>query len=234
MTTPRTWPLPNAVAALALFAIVIPVACIFFGLLESFSFSNSTPPDESAYAITRVWLVAGTVSAVIAIGLGLSSAIAGRGVAVRIVSVLAILAALVTGGFQGLLLLSEAREALDSMPDHVEPVPPPCGPESHPTVFGGDSRYQPCAADVATATEFMDTAVPQLPIENVTAASVDAVASGIEPEVYDGAHEYDNGDITVAWYPAPVTCVVATWRDGTWNPEVTGLLADGGCIYLGG
>ena len=76
--------------------------------------------------------------------------------------------------------------------------------------------------------------MPQLPTENVTGASVDAAASGIEPEIYEGTHEYDNGDIVVAWYPAPVTCAIALWRDGGWTQEATGLLADGGCIYVGG
>jgi hypothetical protein len=233
MTRTRTWPLPNAVAALAMFAIVIPVACFVFGLGASFSLPGGTPPDESARDATRAWFIAGTISALLAIGLAVSSAIAGRGVAVRVVSVIAILIALMTGGLLGFLLLSEARGHVDSTPDHVEPVVP-CGPESNPIVFGGDSRYQACPDDIATASDFLDAAVPKLPLEDVTAASVDSVASGINPDTYDGTHEYDNGDITVAWYPAPVTCAMATWRDGAWTPEVVGLLADGGCIYRGG
>ncbi len=226
--------MPMAISALVLFAIVIPAGCLFYGLLASLSFAGGTPPTEDDHAATRGLLTAGVISAVVALGMALTSAIAGRGAAVRVVAVIAILLALVAGGAAGVLLLSVPAGRVDSQLDTGQPVAPACGPESHPVILGGDSRYTACDADRATAQEFLDTAVTELPIENVTASSVDAVASGIEPETYEGAIAFDNGDIVVAWYPAPVTCATALWRGGFWSLEVVGMLADGGCIYAGG
>jgi len=234
MQLKRTWPMPNAIAALVLFAVLVPLACTFLGFWLSFSLPGGTPPSDDNRDVTRGLFIAGGVSALVAIGMALASAVAGRGVAVRVVAVVAILVALATGGFLGVMLLSEARSQVDSSQGPAEPAAPSCGPESHPTVFGGDSRYEACADDIATADEFLQSAVTQLPTEDVTVASVDAIASGIEPESYDTTYEFGNGDITVAWLPAPVTCAVATWRDGVWMSEVVGLLADGGCIYMGG
>jgi hypothetical protein len=234
MAPKRSWPMPTAVAALVLFAIAIPLGCILYGLRVSLSFPGATPPTDDDLATTGRFLAAAVISAVIAIGMALASAFAGRGAAVRVVAVIAILVALVTGGVPGVILLSQLRGQSDSADGPSEPVAPACGAESHPVVFGGDSRYVACPDDIATANDLLTTAVTQLPTENVTAASVDAVASGIEPELYAGTHAYDNGDIVVAWSPAPVTCAMALWRDGSWTPEAVGLLVDGGCIYVGG
>lgn len=226
--------MPNAVAALVLFALVLPLGCLFFGFLASFTLAGATPTTDEAHDLSRGLFIAATISALIAIGMALASAIVGTGVGVRVVATVAILSALVTGGFAGLMILSVPRGEVDSGTDTVEPVAPACGPDSHPVIFGGDSRYEACPDDIASAEQFLDSAVTLLPIEKVTAASVDAVASGIESEVYEGTIEFDNGDIVVAWYPAAVTCAIATWRDGAWSPEVRGMLAEGGCIYIGG
>jgi hypothetical protein len=234
MQPKRTWPMPTTVTALVLFAIVIPAGCLFSGLLASFSLAGGTPPTEEAHDTTRGLLIAGLISAVIAIGMALASAIAGRSAAVRVVAVIAILIGRLSGGVLGILLLSEPAGHVDSQPDTGEPVPPACGPESHPVVMGGDSRFTACEADRAAAQEFLETAVTELPIVDVTVSSVDAAASGIDPATYEGAHGFDNGDIVVAWYPAPVTCATALWRGGFWSLEVVGMLADGGCVYLGG
>lgn len=233
MTPQRTWPMPTAVAALVLFAIVVPLGCMFFGFLSSFSLAGGTPPTDDAQDVTRGLFIAAAISALLAIGLAIASAIGARTIGVRVVAVLAILVALVTGGFPAVLLLSELRSNIAANPPPAEPAAASCGPESHPVVFGGDSRYQPCADDAAAAADFLDTAVTGLPIENVTVAAVDAIASGIEPDSYDHTTEVD-GAIVVAWFPAPVTCALATWRDGFWSLETTGMLADGGCIYTGG
>ena len=120
----RTWPMPTAIAALVLFALLIPLACVFLGLWTSFSLPGGTPPSDDARDVTRGLFIAGAVSALVAIGMALASAIAGRGVAVRVVAVIAILIALVTGGFQGLMLLSEARATVRFDSGPVEPVGP--------------------------------------------------------------------------------------------------------------
>ena len=226
--------MPNAIAALVVFAILVPLLCTFYGLLASFSLPGATPPSDDNQIITRGLLIAALVSALAAIGIAIASAFFGRGVAVRVVAIVAIVIALVTGGAPALLLLGEARSHVYSAPPSTEPIAPSCGPESHPVVFGGGARYTACDADIATAGAFLDSAVMQLPIDNVTVASVDAVASRIAPETYEATIEFDNGDIVVAWYPAPVTCATAVWRDGLWAPEVVGKLAEGGCIYTGG
>ena len=233
MAPKRTWPMPTAVGALVVFATLIPLGCLFFGFVAAFRLSGTSPAMDD-YSTVRGLLIAAVISAVIAIGTALASAFAGRSAGVRVVAVIAILVALVTGGVPGVILLNQLRDQADSPDGLSEPVAPACGPESHPVVFGGDSRYEPCPADVAIADAFLDTVVAKLPSENVTAASVDATASGIAPETYEGAVAFNNGDIVVAWYPAPVTCAIALWRDGSWAPEVRGMLVDGGCIYFGG
>jgi hypothetical protein len=229
MAPKRSWPMPTAVAALVLFATLIPLGCLFVAFVAAFRLSGTSPTEDDYSTVTGL-LIAAVISAAIALGMALASAFGGRGPGVRVVAIIAILVALVTGGVPGVILLSQLRGQADSAGGPSEPVAPACGPESHPVVFGGDSRYTPCDDDIATADAFLAEAVTQLPTENVTATSVDAAASGIAPETYEGAVEFDNGDIVVAWYPAPVTCAVALWRDGSWAPEVQGMLVDGGCI----
>ena len=201
------------------------------GTLDVLLPPGGTPPSDDARDVTRGLFIAGAVSALVAIGMALASAFAGRGAAVRVVAAFAILVALVTGGFPGLMLLSEAREPW------IRPAP--SNPTGRPA---GPNRIRPSSAatrgtwrapTTSRRRTTSSTRGAELPTENVTAASVDAVASGIEPELYAGTHAYDNGDIVVAWFrrPSPAPCAVARRVVDT---EAAGLLVDGGCIYTGG
>jgi hypothetical protein len=228
---PHSWPMSVAVLSLVLLAILIPIAAMLIAFAASFTIWGEVSPERAADSYHAV--LVGAISGGLAVVGGVVAVVAGRGVAVRIVAACALLIGLFTGGVHTLFALSYQR-SITPVAVPQQPPAPTCGPDSHPAVFGGDSRYTACPDDLATATDLLDEVLPQLPTTDVTVASVTQVASQLHPDVYDQAVAFDNGDIVVAWYPAPVTCATALWRDGAWQPQPLGMLAEGGCIYVGG
>ena len=225
----KHWPMTLATLSLIFLAIIIPIGAFLVGIVSNFSLSGQTPtPDRAQDAFYAV--LVGLISGALAVIAGIVAIFAGRGVGVRVVAVVAILVGLFTGGIHSLFVYSYIRS---TTPPVTAPEGPSCGPGSHPAVFGGDSRYTACPDDLATADDFLEQAVDELPVQDVTPASVDAVASQLGSEFYDGTYPFDDGTIVVAWYPAPVTCALATWSGESWNLEATGALADGGCVYGG-
>jgi len=224
----RVWPTLVAVIALLLFAITIPLAAFVTMIVNSIKIDGPTSAEQSA-AFTAV--VVGLISGIVAIAAGIASVVKGTGVA-RGFAVAAIIVGLLAGGVNTLFLGTYLRmNAPASPPQSQAPV---CGPESHPTVFGGDSRYEVCPGDRKRAEVFAGNTLSALPTVDVTAESIDDFASqlGNQPG-YGGTIGTDDGLIAV-WVPAPVTCAILTWDGNAWSKEVTGMLADGGCVYLGG
>jgi hypothetical protein len=226
----RRWPLIIATLALVVFDAVIPVLSVREALQHVSLFGGSTmTPDQQREQLA--WLVAGALSAGIGFVAGIVAIAAARSIAPRVVGAFALLLAAVVGGLLGLASVSTAR----ALPDDPAPQSdvPSCGPDSHPVVFGGGDRYTACPEDLATAQDFVREITPDLPTDEVTPDAVDrfakqATASG----TYVQAIEPGDGTLVAAWVPAPVTCAIFTWDGASWQSEVTGLLADGGCIYL--
>ncbi len=226
-----TWTEYVGFAALLLFALAIPFFA-FYGALTSVPwFGAQSQPGDRQEQYT--WLMVGLASNVLAIVLAAVAAGAGKRPA-RVLAAITLPIALVGVVILGLLAKGTADMLPDEPPAAVQPEYPSCGPDSRPTVYGGDDRYTPCDDAVATARDLVPTITAALPTTDVTPATVDSAAAALAEQGvdgYDSALAYENGDLAAAWAVAPVTCVVALWRDGTWQLSVEGLLADGGCIY---
>lgn len=193
------WPLTLATVSLVLLTLVLPIALGYFAFVSAFCLPQACDGRDGTGAMIAM-IIAAISGFAGAVG-GIVAAVAGRGVAVKIVGILALIIGLVTGGFPALLVYNQARMEQLANPPAPEPPGPSCGPESHPAVFGGDSRYTPCPEDAAVADALLSEAVPQLPTTDVTVASVEAIASTISPDAYDTTYLFDNGDLVVAWIP---------------------------------
>jgi hypothetical protein len=226
----RRWPLPVAVLALVMLDAVVPVISVF-GALQHVSLFGGTSMTPDQQREQFAWFVAGTVSAGIGLVAGIVAIAAARSVAPRVVGAFALVLAVVVGGVLALASLSAAR-ALPREPAPQSDVPS-CGPDSHPVVFGGGDRYTACPEDLATAQDFVREITPDLPTDEVTPDAVDRFAKqATASAAYGQAIDLGDGTLVAAWVPAPVTCAIFTWDGSSWQSEVTGLLADGGCIYL--
>lgn len=226
------WPGILAAVSLAVFALVLPWVA-FGGVIKDVSIWGGGTFTESQMRAQLAWATTGLISGLLAVGTAIAAIVGSRTTGPRVASGFSIglgtIAALVF-----LVITSGISSALPHEAPDAGPPVPSCGPDSHPLVFGGDSRYTPCPEDEAVASALLDEVLPQLPTQDVTVASVEAIASQLHADVYDSTVGFDQGTIpvVVAWYPAPVTCAIAQYREPTgWEVEVSGMLVDGGCIY---
>lgn len=214
-TDPR-WPLPLAVASLILLAVMIPIVALAVAVAQSLS--------EGSRGGAVAAVIVGLISALAAVITGMFAIARGRAGA-KIVAVIAIIAGLLTGGVNTLLLGMYYR----SLPHEVsapQPAAPDCGIGSHPTVYGPDDRYTACPDDIATAGAFASELIPTLPTQDVTVESL--LEFGRGEDTFAGAKQVD-GMPSAAWVPAEVTCLYVTWDGATWQTEILGMYADGGC-----
>ncbi|HWM33851.1 MAG TPA: hypothetical protein VNR36_06390 [Pseudolysinimonas sp.] len=235
---PRAWPLVLALIALTVLAFLIPVVA-FLQALQQISLLPGPAPTEDELRTQIGWLLTGAGSA----GLGLVAAIVAiaasrRSVAPRVVGGFAIALSLIVAGTLSFVAWVVAGSLPQPPPPATEQAPD-CGPESHPVVYGGDDRYTACPEDLAAGQAFVDATMPDLPTDDVTPDAMDAFAADLPDSSTAADAEYSQSieafDTVIAvWVPAPVTCAILTWDGTSWHSEVTGLLVDGGCVYLGG
>lgn len=236
MTAPvkaSSWTEYLGFTSLLLFALAVPFFAFFNALTAVSWFGAQSQPGEREEQFT--WLIVGIASNALAIVLALIAAAAGKKAA-RVLAAVTVPIALVGVVFLGYV----AKGTADMLPDRPAAAEqsdrPTCGPDSRPAAYGGDSRYTVCPDDEAAATVLLAELTAELPLVDVTTESVDAAASAASERLdapYLGTREWDNGDITAAWSPGPVTCAVALWRDGAWTSWVEGATIEHECIYTG-
>jgi len=142
-TTKVTWPDYLGMVNLLVFAISLPVFS-FYAAIQSVTWFTGYQPGEREEQLT--WFMVGLASTGLAIVLAGISAVAG-GRHARVLAGITIPLAVLGFAFFGLATKGAADSLPEAPPPAAQPAGPGCRPDSHPAVFGGDTRYQPCTVD---------------------------------------------------------------------------------------
>lgn len=211
--------MPLAIAAIVVLGLILPAWLWLSGVFQTISFFGSSVDDDARARGTTSFVI-GLVCAGISVVVVLVASRRSSPVPRAVVGTIAVLVALITGGVNAATAIGIQPERQTQAEEETGPT---CGPDSHPTVFGGDARYDPCPEQIAEAELFLEKEVPRLPVSEVTLESVRSSAPDAEVGMVD------ESSIGVAWLAAPVTCATATWDGTAWTTEVVGLYVDGGC-----